>query len=255
MKTRNLLVKLSKLFPKWMAKQNHDFVGLMTGKLPEEVNKIVLCLDMDEIVYEQIKDIHPDVVFTHHPFIFGPKSRVLKSDPRKKELSDKLDMDNIPVYSFHTNFDTGKGGMNDALSRALELENIYAPEKEMMMRIGTLKEPMEIHQFAEYAKKKLGVSYGLLVHAGKDMIQKVGIIGGGGSRDYPVALEEGCDIYISGDTPHHVRRGIVAEHFNYLDLPHEIERIFMPTMKKILLEIDENLDIIIINHEELPEVI
>ena len=238
-----------------MAKQNHDFVGLMTGKLPEEVNKIVLCLDMDEIVYEQIKDIHPDVVFTHHPFIFGPKSRVLKSDPRKKELSDKLDLDNIPVYSFHTNFDTGKGGMNDALSRALELENIYAPEKEMMMRIGTLKEPMEIHQFAKYAKKKLGVSYGLLVHAGKDMIQKVGIIGGGGSRDYPVALEEGCDIYISGDTPHHVRRGIVAEHFNYLDLPHEIERIFMPTMKKILLEIDENLEVIIINHEELPEVI
>ena len=34
MKTRNLLVKLSKLFPKWIAKQNHDFVGLMTG-MPE----------------------------------------------------------------------------------------------------------------------------------------------------------------------------------------------------------------------------
>ena len=255
MKTRNLLVKLSKLFPKWIAKQNHDFVGLMTGKMPEEVHKILLCLDMDETILEQVKDIHPDVIFTHHPLVFGPKSKVFKSDLRKKELCEALDALNIPVYSFHTNFDTGKGGMNDALSRALELENIYAPIKEPMMRIGTLKEEMEVHEFATYAKNKLGVSYGLLIHYGKDMIKKVGIIGGGGSRDYPVAMEEGCDIYISGDAPHHVRRGYVALKFNYLDLPHEIERIFMPTMKKILLDMDDSLEIIIINHEELPEVI
>ena len=43
--------------------------------------------------------------------------------------------------------------------------------------------------------------------------------------------------------------------WNYLDLPHEIEKIFMPTMKKLLLEIDDSFDITIIDHEELPKVI
>ena len=74
-------------------------------------------------------------------------------------------------------------------------------------------------------------------------------------RDYVIALEEGCDIYISGDAPHHVRRGIVTDNFNYLDMPHEIEHIFMPQMKKVLLGIDSSLEVITFDHEKLPEVI
>ena len=50
MKTDTLLKKLAKRFPKRYAKMNHDFVGLMVGKKPEEVHKILLCLDMDEEV-------------------------------------------------------------------------------------------------------------------------------------------------------------------------------------------------------------
>ena len=42
MKTKLLLRQLANRFPKRFAKMNHDYVGLMTGKLPEEVNKIVL---------------------------------------------------------------------------------------------------------------------------------------------------------------------------------------------------------------------
>ena len=38
-----MLKKLAKRFPKRFAKMNHDHVGLMTGKKPEEVHKI-LCL-------------------------------------------------------------------------------------------------------------------------------------------------------------------------------------------------------------------
>ena len=73
--------------------------------------------------------------------------------------------------------------------------------------------------------------------------------------DYKIAIEEECDIYISGDAPHHVRREIVDSHFNYLDMPHEIEHIFMPQMKKILLNIDPNLEVITFDHEQLPKII
>ena len=123
------------------------------------------------------------------------------------------------------------------------------------MRIGELKEAMSIEEFARFAKAKLDVDYGLLIDEGNQMIKKVGIVGGGGSRDWFIARDEGCDIYISGDAPHHVRRAIVNEHFNYLDVPHEVERIFMPQMKKILLEIDPTLNVLIVDHEEMPKVI
>ena len=87
------------------------------------------------------------------------------------------------------------------------------------------------------------------------MIKKVGVVGGGGSRSWFIARDEGCDIYLSGDAPHHVRRTIVNEGFNYIDFPHEMEKIFMPQMKKILLSIDDSLEILMVDHEELPKVI
>ena len=255
MKTNILLNKLAKRFPKRIAKNYHDYVGLMVGKKPEEVHKIVLVLDLDWEIFPKIKEVKPDLVITHHPFIYGTKARVLKNDASKKALYDAVEELGITVYSYHTNFDTGKGGINDGLAEALGLVNIYRPEKEPMMRIGYLKEETEIHEFAKYANKCLGVDYSLLVNYGKSMIKKVGVIGGGGSRDYPVALEEGCDIYISGDVSHHVRREMVDKKFNYLDMPHEIEHVFMPQMKKILLEIDPSLEVITFDHEIIPEVI
>ena len=255
MNTRLLLRQLAKRFPKRYAKMNHDYVGLMTGKLPAEVHKIILCLDFDWEVLPLIKENVPDLIITHHPFIYGTKYQVFKFDKRKEELCNEIDALGVPVYSMHTNFDTGKDGMNDALAEALELTNIYAPEKEIMMRIGDLKEAMPVEEFAKFAKAKFNVDYGLLIDEGKPIVKKVGIIGGGGSRDWPVARDEGCDIYISGDVSHHIRRDIVNEKFNYLDLPHEIERIFIPQMKKILLSIDPTLEILMVDHEELPKVI
>ncbi len=168
------------------------------------------------------------------------------------EVIDKL---GIPVYSFHTNFDAGEGGMNDALCEALNLESVYTPLLNPMMRIGYLHEDTDIFTFADYAKHKLDVNYGLLIHEGKPFIKKIAIIGGGGSRYWEVAKKEDCDIYISGDAPHHVRRDIVNAKFNYLDLPHEIEKIFMPKMEKYLLSIDKDLIIQAFDHERLPKVI
>nr|MCR4879842.1 Nif3-like dinuclear metal center hexameric protein [Bacilli bacterium] len=158
-------------------------------------------------------------------------------------------------YSMHTNFDDGKGGMNDALVAKLALNDCYIAKSCPSMRIGYLANEMNIEEFAIYAKKKLNVNYGLLIKGNDKPIRKVGIVGGGGSYFYPSAIEEECDIYISGDISHHTRRDIVIRQFNYLDLPHEIEKIFMPTMEKLLKSFDSALEIKIIDHEKEPLVI
>lgn len=255
MKTKVLLNKLAKRFPKRLAVHYHDHVGLMTSKLPEEVHKVVLCLDFDATIADQVLEIKPDIVFTHHPFIYGTRRNVFKWDPNKKILVERLEKEGLCIYSMHTNFDAGKGGMNDALTQALGLVNVHGSEKDPSIRIGELKEEMDVVSFAKMAKKAFKVDYSLLINAGKPTVKKVGIIGGGGSYMYTLAKDEGCDIYISGDAPHHKRREIVVNEFNYLDMPHEIEKIFIPTMKKILLDMDPSLEIIEIDHEKLPQVI
>ncbi len=256
MNTMKLLRKLSLYYPKSI-KSRGDRVGLMSGKLPEEINNILLCLDFDDTVYNLLPSLtrKPDLILTHHPFIYGPRGRVLNHDPVKKDLVERIEKLGIPVYSMHTNFDAGKNGMNDALTQALGLKNIRPLETARMARGGELEKSMEIHEFAKYANRCLKLEYSHLVHAGKDSVKSVAIIGGGGSREFKNAMLEGYDIYISGDAPHHVRRDVIANHYNYLDVSHEVERIFMPHMKKVLLSIDPTLNVEIIDHEELPELI
>ena len=237
------------------------------------MNTVLLCLDYDEVVYQYIIDNHLenkiDMIISHHPFIFGTRAKVLKKDPLKKVLFEKTLTLNIPVYSYHTNFDGGNEGMNDALTRELGLVNIVGMndaltrelglvnivklESEPMARGGELIEEMEIHDFAKYAMKKLNVNYSLLINEGKTIIKKVAIIGGGGWSSYLNAKDEGYDIFVSGDIPHHGRRGVIANKYNYLDLPHEIEKIFMKQFKKVLLSINPELQILTIDQEDLPE--
>ena len=255
MNTRKMLLKLSKQFPKKYAKMNHDRVGLMMGKLPEEVHKILLCLDFDHELLPLVKQEKPDLILTHHPFIFGTRAFVLSRDPIKKALYDEIDKLGIAIYSMHTNFDTGRGGMNDALAEALGLTDIKVIEGDIMMRGGRLPQKMDVEDFARFARERFNVDYALLINNGKKEVESVAIIGGGGSRRWNVAKDAGYDIYISGDAPHYVRRDVVLNNYNYLDMPHEIEKIFMPTMKKILLDMDDSLEIITIDHEKLPKVI
>lgn len=257
MNTKSLLRKLAIRFPKRLADKG-DHVGLMTGKLKEDTSRIVVCLDFDEEVMRRIEQLdNPvvDLILTHHPYLYKSRYQALKNDEIKQRLTAKIDTMGIPVYSMHTNFDRGQDGMNDALARALNLRDIRSLEGEPMARGGRLNHKMNIHAFAKQAARLLNVPYGLLTHGGKDEIETVAIIGGGGGYLYHHAMDEGYDLYISGDAPHHVRRDIMARHYNYLDLPHEIERIFIPQMSKILRQIDKDLEIIAIDHEQTPEVI
>lgn len=258
MKTRALLTKLSKLFPKKIA-EVYDFPGLQVSKLKEETNTILLCLDFDEDVLNYILknnlENKLDLIITHHPFIFGKKKEILANDNIKNYLYHKMEELNIPIYSFHTNFDSGVNGMNDALINKLELSNPHRLISEPMACGGDLPYEMTVEEFAKYVLDKLDVDYGLLLNYGSKVIKNAAIIGGGGWRSFKAAQLESYDIFISGDIPHHGRRDVVANKYNYLDLPHEVENIFMEQMKKILLSFDSSINVISLYQEQFPKVI
>lgn len=259
MKTTILLKKIAKFYPKTIAKKYHDPVGLQTGKLKQDTKTVFLCLDFDEIVYEYLNKNNLfskiDLIITHHPFIFGTKSKVFKFDKNKKNLCALIDEKGIPIYSYHTNFDEGKDGMNDALAKKLGLLGIKALDGDPMARGGSLSKEMNVFDFAKYAIDKLNVNYSLLLNYGKETIAKVAIVGGGGWRSFAIAQKENYDIFISGDIPHHGRREVISNKFNYLDMPHEIEKIFMEAFSNKLKEIAPEIEILTIDHEELPKVI
>ncbi|MCF0116851.1 MAG: Nif3-like dinuclear metal center hexameric protein, partial [Bacilli bacterium] len=172
METKKLIKTLEFQFPKKIAKKYHDYVGLMIGKLPLNVHKILLCLDFDETILDEALKFKPDLIITHHPFIYGKKKNVLKYDIKKKELCSILQKNNIPVYSAHTNFDEGIGGMNDALSLKLGLLNVRPLSTNPMARGGDLPKPMFLGEFASYARKVFDADYASLIDEGTKEIKK-----------------------------------------------------------------------------------
>ena len=244
LKTANLLQSFGRDFPKRLAKPYGDFVGLMTGTLPKTLKKIAIVLDMEQVLLDDMIKEKPDLILTHHPFIYGTKHQVFKHDENKKKLAKVLDQHHMPVYSLHTNFDAGRGGMNDALASALGLINIAHLKADPLARGGQLAKPMARLAFAQLVKEKLALPYVHLIPSGSSMIHKVALIGGGGAKYYPTAQAEGFDIFLSGDSVHHVRRGIVNAHFNYLEIAHEVETIFIPTMANYLKRLDPTLQLV-----------
>lgn len=255
METRRLLTKLGRLYPKRLALKNHDIVGYMAGQKVENVKRIVLLLDLDDEIVDEALSHHPDLILTHHPFIYGTRRKVFARDAAKEALALRLDALPVMVYSIHTNFDEAPNGMNDALASALELKDVTPLVGNAMARGGRLSAPMSVKDFANYALEKLDTPYGLLVANGKEVVESVALIGGGGSRTWRVAQEEGYDLYISGDAPHYVRRDVMNAKYNYLDLPHEIENIFLVKMQEVLLSIDPTFEVIAIKHEFPPKVV
>jgi putative NIF3 family GTP cyclohydrolase 1 type 2 len=139
----------------------------MVGKLPLETKKIFLCLDFDDEVYPLALKEKPDLILTHHPFFFGSRNKILKEDPVKAALYEKMLQAGMTLCSYHTNFDSGNPGMNDELAEKLGLIDPKPLMEAPMARGGKLPEPMEIHAFARYAKSKLGVDYGLIDRGGE----------------------------------------------------------------------------------------
>lgn len=250
MKTSKLLYHLRRDFPKRIACKG-DFIGLQTGKLKKEINTIVICLDFDDDIFNKIKEQNVDLILTHHPLIYGKRKEVLDFDKVKNKLVHTIDKLHIPVYSMHTNFDASSLGMNVALANSLKLKNIRTldNDNEKMMRGGELDKEMDAIEFAKYVKKQLKLPAVYLINRGKKKIKSVAICGGAGGGMFRVPMEEGYDIYVSGDAPHHIRHDINCYHYNYLEIMHEAEQIFVPTMKEYLKNLDKDLKIIALGQD------
>lgn len=163
---------LWKKYPRKEA-EGFDFIGLQIGKLKDDINKVLIALDYDESLLEITREFKPDLIITHHPFIFGKRSKVLASDQLKNNLVHELEDNlNIPIVSLHTNFDAAEGGMNSSLANKLDLINVYRAKDFPMMRIGELPVSMDIDVFVKYFMERANVSYSSLINEGKNTIKK-----------------------------------------------------------------------------------
>ncbi|MCE5199045.1 Nif3-like dinuclear metal center hexameric protein [bacterium] len=70
-------------------------------------------------------------------------------------------------------------------------------------RVGNLREPMSLEEFAEHVRVTLGVKYIKIAGDTEKPIKRVAVCGGSGSSQFKEAAALGADAYVTGDTKHH----------------------------------------------------
>ncbi len=220
MKIQAVMNFMNKIAPKNLA-EDWDNPGLLIGNPEVEVTKIFVCLDVSEEVINAAKNFNANLIITHHPLIFHAIKNIRTDLPLGKKISQLIKND-IAVFAAHTNLDSALGGVNDILANKIGLIDVkmFGNEEISLGRLGRLREPVSLEDFAEHIKKVLNTENIRVIRAGDFKISKVGICGGAGADFISKAKFFGADIFVTGDVKYHEAQSAVENKIHVIDAGH-----------------------------------
>lgn len=175
-----------------------DNVGLLAGRPDAKVDRVLCALDMSLAVIEEAERKGAQLIVTHHPILFRGRKNLRETDGEGRMLC-ALVRSGIAMIAAHTNYDNAEPGVNDALAAALGLTDVRALESGM--RMGSSKQT-DFGTFADFAEAALG---GPIRRYGdsKRKIERIAVLGGAGEDYAGIALENGADVYLTGEMAYH----------------------------------------------------
>lgn len=117
----DVIVRLETLAPPALA-ASWDNVGLLLGSRASQADRILTCLTLTADVAAEAAASDIQLVVTHHPILFRGAKR-LTMDTEEGRAVLRLARAEIAVYSPHTSFDNGTGGINDQIAARLQLQD------------------------------------------------------------------------------------------------------------------------------------
>jgi dinuclear metal center YbgI/SA1388 family protein len=122
MKLKELVKILDKEFHKDYS-LNWDNTGLLIGDLKSEIQKLIISLDVNNLVINEAIKAKADLIFSHHPLILSPIKNITSDNPQGQAVLKSVE-NKIALYCAHTNYDIMEDGLNDYVARLLGIENI-----------------------------------------------------------------------------------------------------------------------------------
>ncbi len=176
-----------------------DNSGLIVGTYREDISRVLVALDCTQAAVREAEELGCDLVLSHHPLLFRPIKRLMPDDPIDGPVF-RLIRSDIALFAAHTNLDCAEGGVNTELCRLLGIEDEVPLPPDNMLRIGRLKTPMMLTEFARRVEQTLGTRVRI---AGEDKLLRTACVcGGAGGAEYAYALNAGADVYVTGECKH-----------------------------------------------------
>ncbi len=172
-----------------------DNVGILVGDSDMEVKGVLVALDCTVNAVKKAEKIGANLIVTHHPVIFDGIKTV-----NEDSVVFELLTNNIAVISMHTNYDVGKGGLNDFLCEKLGLSDVKKFKADDGYLLNSAVSPIsDPEELAENIKTTLGFSCRFVL--GRP-IKNVLVCSGSGGEFINDTLKYGFDALITADVKH-----------------------------------------------------
>jgi len=121
-----------------LLQESYDNCGLTVGDPEDTLEKVLVCLDVNEKVMDEAIQSGCQLIISHHPVIFrGLKKITVQSGTER--IIIKAIKNNIALYALHTSLDNIISGINGLLAEKAGLKNITAllPKKDLLRKLVT----------------------------------------------------------------------------------------------------------------------
>jgi dinuclear metal center YbgI/SA1388 family protein len=118
----DVVAALHERFPTGYA-EDWDAVGLVCGDLDSPVGRIHFAVDPTPAVVDEALAANADLLVVHHPLLLRPVNSIAATD-WKGQVLQRLIRADCALLTLHTNADSARPGVSDALAAALELQQV-----------------------------------------------------------------------------------------------------------------------------------
>ncbi|MFW5828564.1 MAG: Nif3-like dinuclear metal center hexameric protein [Alkalispirochaeta sp.] len=176
--------------------------GLQVDRQNQEIRRVAVAVDAAQETFERAAEIKADLIFVHHGLFWG-REQVLTGDHYRR-VRFLFDHD-IALYAVHLPLDAHLAlGNNAGMAEALQLRDVepFGLVKGMPIGVaGHFPQPVSVDWVVEtlFGEKYPPLS---VLRFGPEQVGSVGIISGGAPLEVDQAIEQGLDLYITGDANH-----------------------------------------------------
>lgn len=171
-----------------------------TLAMHDKVEKILVCLDVDDAALSEAEALGCDTILSHHPLIFHPLKKLRKGEPVEEQVIRAVQL-GFNLYAAHTSSDRAPDGLNRALAEALALKNqrLFCQEEDGMGIgvIGELEADLDTGEFAQYVGRRLDAK--AMWGGAEKRVRTVACIGGAAGGFFLEAARLGADAFVTGE--------------------------------------------------------
>lgn len=200
--------------------------GIQVGDAEDEIGKMAFAVDACMDSFQRAKQEGAQALFVHHGLFWGGDAALTGILGKRISFLMKND---ISLYACHLPLDRhAELGNNARIVDDLGLQDIQ-PFGEIKGRKigfkGLLPEASDLESLID----RLFGSWDSRINVlrfGPSEIRSIGVISGGGTREVSQAIDEGLDLYITGDASHNIYHESREAGINVMFAGHYLTEIF-----------------------------